>query len=70
MRQDIAITGSVNQHGIVQPIGGVNEKIEGYYDICKMKGLTGTQGVLIPQLNKRHLMLREDVMQVSPHHLC
>ncbi len=55
--QGIAITGSVNQHGEVQPIGGVNEKIEGYFAICKQKGLTGGQGVMIPAANERHLML-------------
>lgn len=62
LRQDCAVTGSVNQHGIVQAIGGVNEKIEGYFDICAARGLTGTQGVLIPQANVRHLMLRADVV--------
>ena len=49
LRQDLAVTGSVNQHGEVQAIGGVNEKIEGFFDICRTRGLTGTQGVLIPQ---------------------
>ncbi|MGD8751150.1 MAG: AAA family ATPase, partial [Anaerolineales bacterium] len=62
IRQDLAVTGSVNQHGVVQAIGGVNEKIEGYYDVCKMKGLTGTQGVLIPESNVKNLMLRENVI--------
>jgi predicted ATP-dependent protease len=52
----------VNQHGVVQPIGGVNEKIEGFYDVCKAKGLTGNQGVVIPASNVRHLMLRQDVV--------
>lgn len=61
LRQDLAVTGSVNQHGEVQAIGGVNEKIEGFFDICSARGLTGTQGVLIPQANIRHLMLRRDV---------
>ncbi|MCG2720853.1 MAG: ATP-dependent protease, partial [Thermodesulfovibrionales bacterium] len=63
IRQDIAVTGSVNQKGEVQPIGGVNQKIEGFFDICKAKGLTGKQGVMIPSLNVRHLMLREDVFE-------
>ena len=63
LRQDIAVTGSVNQHGDIQAIGGVNEKIEGFFDICKARGLTGTQGVAIPQSNLRHLMLRRDVVE-------
>lgn len=63
LRQDLAVTGSVNQHGAVQAIGGVNEKIEGFFDICEARGLTGTQGVLIPHANVRHLMLREDVVE-------
>ncbi|MCX6022018.1 MAG: AAA family ATPase, partial [Chloroflexi bacterium] len=63
LRQDLAVTGSVNQHGDVQAIGGVNEKIEGFYAVCKAKGLTGRQGVMIPQSNVRNLMLREDVVQ-------
>jgi predicted ATP-dependent protease len=63
IRQDIAVTGSVNQKGEVQPIGGVNYKIEGFFDICKAKGLTRKQGVMIPGLNVRHLMLREDVVE-------
>ena len=62
LRQDLAVTGSVNQHGEVQAIGGVNEKIEGFFDICRARGLTGTQGVLIPQSNVQHLMLRHDVI--------
>jgi lon-related putative ATP-dependent protease len=61
--QDLAVTGSVNQHGQVQAIGGVNEKIEGFFDICQVRGLTGTQGVLIPQANVQHLMLRRDVVE-------
>jgi lon-related putative ATP-dependent protease len=60
--QSLAITGSVNQHGEVQPIGGVNEKIEGFFDVCAQRGLTGKQGVLIPQANVQHLMLRHDVV--------
>ncbi len=62
LRQDLAVTGSVNQQGQVQAIGGVNEKIEGFFDICQKRGLTGTQGVLIPQANMQHLMLRRDVI--------
>jgi ATP-dependent Lon protease len=63
LRQDIAVTGSVNQWGEVQAIGGVNEKIEGFYDVCRVVGLTGKQGVLIPESNVRHLVLRSDVIQ-------
>lgn len=63
LRQDLAVTGSVNQKGEVQPIGGVNYKIEGFFDVCKAKGLTGTQGVLIPETNVPDLMLRNDVIQ-------
>ena len=63
LRQDIAVTGSVNQWGEVQAIGGVNEKIEGFYDVCRVVGLTGKQGVLIPAANVRHLILRGDVVQ-------
>jgi predicted ATP-dependent protease len=56
------VTGSVNQRGQVQAIGGVNEKIEGFFDICQARGLTGEQGVLIPASNVKHLMLRQDVV--------
>ncbi len=63
LRQDLAVTGSVNQHGEVQAIGGVNEKIEGFFDVCATKGLTGTQGVLIPKANVQHLMLRPEVVE-------
>jgi predicted ATP-dependent protease len=63
LRQSIAVTGSVNQLGVVQVIGGVNEKIEGFFDICRRRGLDGTQGVLIPRDNVKHLMLREDVVE-------
>jgi ATP-dependent Lon protease len=63
LRQDIAVTGSVNQWGEIQAIGGVNEKIEGFYDVCRVVGLTGNQGVLIPQSNVRHLVLRDDVIR-------
>ncbi|MBM3391066.1 MAG: ATP-dependent protease [Betaproteobacteria bacterium] len=62
IRQSLAITGSVNQYGRVQPIGGVNEKIEGFFDICKARGLSGEQGVIIPQSNVKHLMLKEEVV--------
>ncbi len=63
IKQSLAITGSVNQSGEVQAIGGVNEKIEGFFDLCKERGLTGEQGVLIPASNVKHLMLRERVRQ-------
>jgi lon-related putative ATP-dependent protease len=63
LRQDIAVTGSVNQHGEVQPVGGVIQKIEGFFDLCRASGLTGSQGVLIPAANRRHLMLRDDVVE-------
>jgi lon-related putative ATP-dependent protease len=62
IKQSFAVTGSVNQHGEVQAIGGVNEKIEGFFDICKSRGLTGRQGVLIPKSNVKHLILRPDVV--------
>ncbi|HTA52075.1 MAG TPA: S16 family serine protease, partial [Candidatus Acidoferrum sp.] len=62
IRQDLAVTGSVNQQGDVQPIGGVNQKIEGFYDVCRLKGLTGEQGVLIPSENVDDLMLRDEVI--------
>lgn len=61
--QSWAITGSMNQLGQVQPIGGVNAKIEGFYDACKLQGLTGKQGVIIPRQNMQHLMLRKDVIE-------
>lgn len=62
LRQDIAVTGSVNQMGDIQPIGGVNQKIEGMFDVCRVFGLTGDQGVVIPHQNLRNLMLRDDVV--------
>lgn len=62
LTQEIAVTGSVNQNGEVQPIGGVNEKIEGFYDVCKAKGFTGRQGVLIPEGNAGDLMLRQEIV--------
>ncbi|MCC6739739.1 MAG: AAA family ATPase [Planctomycetia bacterium] len=61
--QAIAVTGSVNQNGEVQAIGGVNEKIEGFFEVCRQKGLTGSQGVAIPASNIRHLMLKDDVVE-------
>ena len=63
IKQSLAVTGSVNQHGQVQAIGGVNEKIEGFFDICQARGLTGEQGVLIPQANVKYLMLRDEVVE-------
>jgi lon-related putative ATP-dependent protease len=63
VQQSLAVTGSVNQQGEIQPIGGVNEKIEGFFDVCNMRGLTGDQGVIIPATNVKHLMLREDVRE-------
>jgi len=62
IRQSLAVTGSVDQTGRVQAIGGVNEKIEGFFDVCAARGLTGKQGVLIPATNVKHLMLRQDVV--------
>jgi predicted ATP-dependent protease len=62
IKQSYAVTGSVNQRGEVQPIGGVNEKIEGYFEVCKARGLNGKQGVLIPQNNVRNLMLKNEVI--------
>ncbi len=62
LRQGIAVTGSINQKGEIQPIGGINEKIEGFFDLCVRKGLSGNQGVMIPALNLNHLMLRRDVV--------
>ena len=63
IKQNLAVTGSVNQHGQVQPVGGVTRKIEGFFETCKVKGLTGDQGVVIPAANVRHLMLREEVVE-------
>ena len=63
IRQDVAVTGSVNQKGEVQAIGGVNHKIEGFFDCCRVKGLTGKQGVMIPESNVKDLMLRKDVVE-------
>jgi predicted ATP-dependent protease len=63
IRQDLAVTGSVNQRGQIQAIGGVNEKIEGFFEVCQLKGLTGKQGAIIPESNVKNLMLREEVVQ-------
>jgi predicted ATP-dependent protease len=63
IKQGIAVTGSVNQRGMVQAIGGVNHKIEGFFEVCRAQGLTGEQGVIIPRANERHLMLHEHVVQ-------
>ena len=63
IRQGIAVTGSVNQHGEVQPIGGVNEKVEGFFEVCAARGLTGEQGVLVPAANVKHLMLSDEVRE-------
>ncbi|HEX9652201.1 MAG TPA: ATP-binding protein [bacterium] len=63
LRQDIAVTGSVNQKGEIQPIGGVNQKIEGFFEVCKAKGLTGEQGVIIPRQNVDDLMLKTEVVE-------
>ena len=62
IKQSLAVTGSVNQKGEVQAIGGVNEKIEGFFEVCKAKGLTGKQGVMIPESNVQNLMLKEEVV--------
>jgi lon-related putative ATP-dependent protease len=67
IKQSLAVTGSVNQRGEVQAIGGVNEKIEGFFDICRARGLNEQQGVLIPKANVQHLMLREDVVEAARH---
>jgi len=63
LKQSIAVTGSVNQRGEIQAIGGVNEKVEGFFDVCRVKGLTGDQGVIIPEANVQHLVLRDDVVE-------
>ncbi|HOG45180.1 MAG TPA: ATP-binding protein [Anaerolineae bacterium] len=63
LRQGLAVTGSVDQHGRVQAIGGANHKIEGFYDVCRVLGLNGEQGVIVPADNVQHLMLREDVVE-------
>jgi predicted ATP-dependent protease len=63
IKQNIAVTGSVNQKGEIQAIGGVNQKIEGFFEVCKVKGLTGNQGVMIPESNVQNLMLKEEVVE-------
>ena len=63
LRQDVAVTGSVNQQGQVQPVGGVTEKVEGFFDICRARGLTGEQGVVLPAANRKNLMLRDEVVE-------
>ncbi len=63
LKQQIAVTGSVNQRGVIQAVGGINEKIEGFFDVCMAGGLSGQQGVIIPQSNVQNLMLREDVVE-------
>ncbi len=63
LKQSIAVTGSVNQHGQIQPVGGINEKVEGFFDVCSKRGLSGEQGVMIPAANVKHLMLRDDVVR-------
>jgi predicted ATP-dependent protease len=63
IEQGIAVTGSVNQKGRIQAIGGVNQKIEGFFEVCKTKGLTGRQGVMIPRSNVKNLMLKREVVQ-------
>ena len=63
IKQSIAVTGSVNQKGLIQPVGGINEKIEGFYKICKLKGLTGEEGVIIPHQNIENLMLEDEVIE-------
>ena len=62
VRQDLAITGSMDQHGRVQPVGGITYKIEGFYHTCRLKGITGTQGVVIPHQNITNLMLKPEVV--------
>ena len=63
INQSIAVTGSINQKGFIQPIGGVNEKIEGFYQICKLRGFNGEQGVIIPKQNVRNLSLNDEVIE-------
>ena len=65
IKQYVAVTGSVNQNGEIQAIGGVNQKIEGFFDCCRAKGLTGKQGVMIPESNVKDLMLRKDVVKAA-----
>jgi lon-related putative ATP-dependent protease len=65
LKQGIAITGSINQHGQIQPIGGVNEKVEGFFDVCAMRGLSKHNGVIVPKANVMNLMLRDDVVEAA-----
>jgi predicted ATP-dependent protease len=65
IKQQIAVTGSVNQKGEVQAIGGVNEKLEGFFEVCKAKGLTGEQGAMIPASNVQNLMLKEEMIEAA-----
>ena len=65
LKQSIAVTGSVNQRGEVQAIGGVNEKLEGFFEVCKAKGLTGQQGAMIPASNVQNLMLKEEILEAA-----
>jgi predicted ATP-dependent protease len=65
VRQSIAVTGSVNQAGEVQAVGGVNEKVEGFYDVCRARGLDGEPGVVLPAANAKHLMLRAEVVEAA-----
>ncbi len=69
IKQSIAVTGSINQFGEVQPIGGVNEKIEGFYEVCKYNGLTGDQGVIIPRTNVSNLMLKEEIIEMVENNM-
>jgi lon-related putative ATP-dependent protease len=68
VRQDIAVTGSVNQMGEIQPVGGINEKITGFFSVCSRKGLTGRQGVIIPRLNIRNLILPDEIVDAVSEH--
>ena len=68
IKQSLAVTGSINQHGQVQAIGGVNEKIEGYFRLCQSRGLTGEQGVIIPASNQLNLVLNDDVVSAVKQH--
>ncbi len=65
INQGIAVTGSVNQKGEIQPIGGAKEKVEGFYEVCKQQGLTGDQGVILPEKNVDNLMLKDEVIDPS-----
>ena len=63
LKQSIAVTGSMDQKGEVQPVGGINEKIEGFFELCKIRGFDGTHGVIIPRRNVKHLMLKENIQK-------